>query len=84
MPSAFKSKIAAVGLVPADGAGGIALERAAVVMSELQDKNGKPLTGDKLDSAARTWADKVGLTVAKVAEDNITTGPVVPAPEETT
>jgi hypothetical protein len=48
-----------VGVATADG---LPLEKAALVMSELQ-ADGVPLEGDALVEAAREWAGRSGLTV---------------------
>lgn len=74
MPDVFKTRkgdpiveIPGVGLV--DDTAGVPLERAALVMAELQDKNGKPLAGQVLAGAAKKWADRVGLTVTQGPAD---------------
>lgn len=70
MPAAFQTKpgqdaveIVGVGLCEADGQAGVSLDTAAERMAELQDQNGKPLTGQALAKAAQAWADSAGLTV---------------------
>lgn len=63
-------EIAGVGLVDSDHP--VPLERAALVMTELQDEDGKPLTGHPLASAAKGWAQKVGLHVSNAEPDTPT------------
>jgi hypothetical protein len=55
-------EINGVGLIDDDHS--VPLDRAALVMGELQDKNGRPLTGTALRAAAKRWAEAVGLQVA--------------------
>lgn len=91
MASAFKTakgesarEIIGVGIVDENGTNGVTLEQAAIVMSELQDAQGAPLTGSALTAAAKKWADAVGLTVGSVSGSSIQndTGPVKPAQED--
>jgi hypothetical protein len=69
-----------VGALPGGGQGGVPVEQAALRMQELQEHgeddqvkldeagNEIPLTGKKLETAAREWAESVGLEVAEVSE----------------
>lgn len=75
MPAVFKSakgdpatEIVGVGVVPANGKGGVPVEQAAVTMAELQDKKGKPLSGEALTKAARKFADARGFRVEQVKD----------------
>lgn len=93
MPFVFKTKedstsdveIVGAGVAFADGKGGIPVERAAHVMTELQVKDSEtgalelddsgqaqPLTGKKLEQAAREYADARGdLRVLKLTENQV-------------
>lgn len=59
------SPIEIIGLGLVDATHEIPLDRAAGVMSELQNDEREPLTGKELVEAAREWADRVGLQVGK-------------------
>lgn len=65
------STIHGVGVLPADGRGGISLTRAAKTMHELQDGDGKPLTGAPLKAAAEKYAKAQNLDVGNVAEPSL-------------
>ncbi len=76
MPSAFTtegepSELPGIGVVDEQG---VPLDRAALVMGELQDDKGRPLTGSTLLSAAKKFADRAGLTVTTVTDDNTPKG----------
>jgi hypothetical protein len=57
----YDTEIGGVGTLGAFGKGGIPVERAAETMVELQDKKGKPLTGDALEKAAEAFAEARGI-----------------------
>jgi hypothetical protein len=59
----YDVEIAGVGVVGGSGRGGFTAERVAQVAQELQDDEGKPLTGKKLEDAATAWAESRGLAV---------------------
>lgn len=66
-------EIANVGLL--DAAHEITLERAAERMPELQDEDGKPLSGPELHDAARAWCEhaegvEVADTPAEAGDDS--------------
>jgi hypothetical protein len=56
--------VAIIGVGIADEAG-VPVERAAQTMRELQDDDGKPLSGKQLLDAAKQYADRNGLLVGK-------------------
>lgn len=85
MPPAFKTKkgapsveIPGIGVCDEDGQGGVLLERAAPRMAELQNEDGKPLTGKTLEAAAKDWAESADLTVGSATEDTPTPEPADP------
>lgn len=59
-------EIANTGVLAGNGDGGIPVERAARTLHELQGDDGEPLTGQKLERAARAWAEDRGLRVRSV------------------
>lgn len=59
----YDVEIAGVGTVGGQNRGGIPVEHAAAVLHELQDDDGKPLTGAKLEKAANAFAAGRGLAV---------------------
>jgi hypothetical protein len=61
------TEIAGVRRLPADGKGGVLLESAAESMAELQDGDGKPLTGKALVEAAQEFAEMRGLRVESIS-----------------
>jgi hypothetical protein len=63
--------IADVGLLPANGVGGITLERAALSLRELQNDDSQPLEGAALKSAAKKFADERGLDVADISDAKV-------------
>jgi hypothetical protein len=63
--------IADVGLLPANGVGGITLERAALSLRELQGDDGNPLEGAALKSAAKAFADERGLDVGDISDAKV-------------
>jgi hypothetical protein len=65
-------EIAGVGLLPANGKGGVAVEFAAPRMRELQDDNGEPLSGADLGKAAREFAKSRGFTVQDIKAEDAT------------
>ena len=67
-PDHPSTDIAGVRTLPADGKGGILLTEAAQSMAELQDENGKPLTGQALVKAAENFAEARDLRVSAVSE----------------
>lgn len=62
------TEIAGLPTLPADGKGGVLLDRAAETRPELQDHDGQPLTGAALKSAAEAFADSVGVQVSSISE----------------
>jgi hypothetical protein len=78
MPPVFRTQkdqaavtIADVGVVPANGVGGITLERAAESLRELQNDDGQPLDGAALNSAAKAFAKERGLDVADISDAKV-------------
>jgi hypothetical protein len=68
----YDVEIANVGVLGAFGKGGIPVERAAETLHHLQDEEGKPLSGKKLEDAARDFAEARGLktrTIKNLDED---------------
>lgn len=61
------STLAGVGLLPANGVGGVLLTRAAQDLVELQDGDGQPLDGAALKKAALAFAEERGFDVADVS-----------------
>lgn len=63
-------EIAGVGRLAGAGRGGIPVQRAAESrrMAELLGDDGEPLTGSKLTSAAKAFADARGLVVENVKD----------------
>lgn len=59
--SPYDVEIANVGNLAGNARGGIPVERAAQRLREFQDEDGKPLTGKKLEDAAKKFADDRGL-----------------------
>lgn len=53
------------GLPLIDDTNGVPVEDAALVMRELQDDDGNPLTGRELLDAAKAYAERAGLQVGK-------------------
>lgn len=77
MPKVFQTQEAAhesvelvgVGLLHPSGEGpGISIEEAAHKMSELQDDEGKPLSGKKLEESARNFAEARDLRVVEMSD----------------
>jgi hypothetical protein len=103
--SVFKTKttteqpvnIMGVGQLGAKGKGGVPVEEAAKVMSELQEKdergavvrdddgNPTPLTGKALETAAKDYAERQNLRVVSVKEEDVpdlkVEGGALPEPE---
>ena len=91
MPLVFKTRkddpadteIIGVGVLPANGKGGIPVEQAALRMIELQEKDpwgqpvldqdGEPktLSGSELTAAAKAFAEARGLETTNVSEDKL-------------
>jgi hypothetical protein len=77
------TELVGVGTLFPGARGGIPVERAAEVMSELQEKNADgslrldengnpiPLSGSKLTAAAKAFAELRGIQVANLNEDKI-------------
>lgn len=63
--------LAGVGLIPANGVGGVLLDRAAGELRELQDADGQPLEGAALKKAAKAFVDDRGLTVGEISDDKV-------------
>ena len=63
--AAYDVDIVNVGYCSPHGEKGVSVEHAAQLMHELQDDDGKPLTGKKLETAAKEWADEHGLVITK-------------------
>jgi hypothetical protein len=80
-------EIAGVGAMHPDGKGGVSVEKAALTMSELQEKDDNgvlkvtddgdpiPLTGTALTNAAKKLAEERGWQVVQMKEENIATLP---------
>ena len=76
-------QIVGAGVAGAFGKGGVPVEKAALTMPELQEKDefgwpklddqGQPvpLSGAKLDAAAKDWAESRGLVATKASEEKI-------------
>lgn len=79
MPLVFKTakdtaddvQIAGVGILGAGAAGGVPVHVAAETMTELQDDEGKPLTGSALTAAAKRLAETHGWETVNVHEDKL-------------
>jgi len=69
------AEIANVGYLGPDANGGVPIDRAAELMAELQDGEGKPLTGTDLTAAAKKWADAHDLDVSQLSAEKITALP---------
>lgn len=67
-PDAARTEIAGLPVLPADGKGGVLVERAAETRAELQQEDGTPLTGAALKNAAESFADLVGIKVGTISE----------------
>ena len=63
--------IVGVGYAGPRGEGEVVVEEAALRMHELQDEEGKPLSGSKLTAAAKEWAAARGLEVANVKNEEV-------------
>ena len=63
-------EISGVGFCGPYGSGGVDVEYAATRMHELQNESGEPLSGPKLISAAKKWAEAHGLVVTNKANEN--------------
>jgi len=77
VPSAFTtegepSELPGIGVVNEQG---VPIDRAALVMGELQDDKGRPLTGSTLLAAAKKYAEQAGITVTTSTDDTTTTAP---------
>lgn len=75
MPPVFQTnnssphvEISGLPVLPADGKGGVLVERAAEVLPQLQNDDGGPLTGASLKSAAEALAEEAGVRVAAISE----------------
>lgn len=88
LPDATENvEIVGAGVVSAGGKGGVPVQDAAAVMTELQEKNPDgslkldddgnaiPLTGSKLTAAAKAFANARGLTTDNVTEETLTALP---------
>jgi hypothetical protein len=64
-------ELVGVGLLGPAGKGLIVIDDAAAKMSELQDEQGKPLTGKRLEDAAQAFADARGLRVVNASDKAI-------------
>lgn len=62
----YDTEIANVGVLGGSARGGIPVERAARTLRELQDEDGKPLSGRKLEVAAERFARDRGLVAKSV------------------
>lgn len=79
----YEIQIAGVGVAGPNGQGAIPIERAAQVMPELQERDERgypivdedgqvrPLSGSKLDAAAKAFADARGLVVRNISEEKL-------------
>lgn len=64
-------EIAGLPVLPGDGKGGVPLERAAEVLSQLQDDNGEPLTGAALKAAAEDLIEGHELRIQQLSEAKV-------------
>lgn len=70
-PGGEHVEVSGLPLLPADGKGGVTLERAAEVLPQLQDDDGKPLAGAALTSAAEAVIEGYGLQIKQVSEAKV-------------
>lgn len=70
-PGSEHVEVSGLPLLPADGRGGVPLERAAAVLPQLQDADGKPLSGAALNSAAEALAEDHNLRITQVSEAKV-------------
>jgi len=68
--SPYSTEIVGAGICGPKGKGGVVVERAALVMQELQDDDGQPLEGKALESAAKEFAKDRGLRVLTISEED--------------
>lgn len=74
MPKVFKTnedspdqvEVVGVGVAGSYGRGGIPVERAAEICSELQDSGSSPLSGKALTEASEAFAEARGLEIVDV------------------